>query len=332
MAKIDLGSSTTEKIGKQEMLQRPLGATGITVSQVGFGSWAIGGNTGIKGYGPSEHLVAEDTVKAAFRAGITLYDTADVYGEGVAESIIGAVLEPVRHNVVLCTKGGWDLSRGAPNLVPSYLHTCVTKSLKRLRTNFIDIYLLHNPPPHLIGIRETYRPLIELRERGILGHIGVSVSCPNEALLALDVPDVEVVQVPYNMLIPDAEVQLFPLAAENGVGIIAREALGNGLLTGKYNRETRFPKDDFRSDWPTGWIEGVLQQVQIFNAYRRNGESMIDLALRFVLERPQVASVVVGARNPEQVSDHIRAGVVRPVSLPEFRSFTCHNLTKSEEK
>lgn len=300
------------------MRTRSLGKTGLVVSQIGFGSWPIAGSAGIIGYGSVDSDVAKETVRAALSGGITLYDTADVYGNGFAESILGEILEPVRQDVIICTKGGWDLSRQASNLDPDFLYERIMASLRRLRSDYIDIYLLHSPPPHLIGIKDIYYPLLKMRDKGFLRHIGISVSHPDEALLVLNMPEVEIIQVPYNLLLQDAERSLFRSVDNSNVGVIVREALGNGMLTEKYDVNTQFPPDDFRAKWPSHFTVELFRQIRRLQAYKRRGESMVDLALRFVLECPQVAAVLAGARNPQQVYEHLKAGNIAALPLDDI--------------
>lgn len=296
------------------MRKRTLGMTGLSISQLGFGSWPIAGSCGIPGYDASDPETARITIREAVAGGITLFDTADVYGDGAAETLLGEVLEPIRQDVTICTKGGWDLIQNAPNFSPKFLRDRVEASLGRLRTNFIDIYLLHSPPAHLIGIRDLYQPLVHLRERGRIRYIGVSVAHANDALLAIDVPEVEVIQLPYNLLLPDAEwgAFLYNRRGSAGKGLIIREALGNGLITGKYSHPSQFTKHDFRSTLSAEYLTQVQEQLNRLCPYRRQEESMVQFALRFVLDRPQVASVLVGARTPEQLQEALHVGEITP--------------------
>lgn len=310
------------------MRKRPLGNTGRFVSQIGFGTWPIAGSGGITGYGSCASETAKETIKAALAGGITLFDTADVYGDGFAESLLGELLLSTREDVIICTKGGWDLAQAGPNFTSDFLRSRVEASLSRLRSTYIDVYLLHNPPAHLIGVRDIYRPLVHLRKKGRILHIGVSVAHAEDALLALDVPEVEIIQLPYNLLLPNAEWGVFRNGQSSGKGIIIREALGNGLLTGKYTSASQFPRNDFRSTLPQNYFSQLQTQLNQVGPYRRAGESMVEFALRFVLDRPQVASVIVGARNPEQLAGHLLVKELTP--SPTDRSNSLDDEKRSD--
>lgn len=294
------------------MRKRALGKTGLYVSQIGLGTWPLAGNAGLPGYGELDSSSAEATVKKALDAGVTFFDTADVYGDGYAESLLGRLLERETREVSICTKGGLDLATGEFNAAPKFLERQFNASRDRLRKDRIDVYLLHNPPQNLLGLRELYRPLIKLRDWGLVDHIGVSVSLPAEAWLMLDRPEVEIIQVPFNFLYSDIDNGLLTQLCCAGKGILVREALANGLLTGKYESAVQLPGSDFRSQAPDQLFQAVSERMTTFNHYRRNEESWVDFALRFVLDRPEVFCVVVGARRPEHISAFFTAGQIKP--------------------
>jgi aryl-alcohol dehydrogenase-like predicted oxidoreductase len=157
-------------------------------------------------------------------------------------------------------------------------------------------------------LRSLYRPLLELRERGWIRHLGVSVAAVGDAWLTLERPEVEVVQLPYNLALSEADQGLLQRLHDAGKGVLIREALGNGLLTGKYGARTRFSSADFRSAWRPEMLRAALAAAAAWEPYRRPGESQIHFALRFVLDRPEVSAVLVGARNPAQIEALAAAG------------------------
>jgi aryl-alcohol dehydrogenase-like predicted oxidoreductase len=275
-----------------------------------LGTWPIAGSDGIPGYGRFDEERGRTVLESAIAAGLTLFDTASVYGAGAAERLLGDVLERMSAPAIVCTKGGWDLERGAFNPDPSFVSRDFERSRQRLRRARVDIYLLHSPPPELIGVRELYRPLVALRRANQVQHIGVSVRALPDAWLTLDRPEVEVVELPFNIALADGSDVLARLAAA-GKGVIVREALGNGLLTGKYRIGARFEEGDFRSQWPAG-VTDAQKHLRAWAPYRRRTESWVRFALRFVLDRPEVSTVVVGASQPGQLEELTVAAAVAP--------------------
>ena len=291
------------------MMERRLGRSPLRVSQGGLGTWPLAGNDGLPGYGRCDRDLALATLRSALEAGVTFIDTAPVYGGGLAERMIGQVLQRFPSPVVVCTKGGWDPSTSTFDPDPRKLERQVHESLERLQRDVLDVYLLHNVPARLMGVRELYQPLVALREKGRIGHIGVSVVHARDAMLAIDRSEIEVVELPYNFIHPEAE-DVLPGLASAGKGVVVREALANGLLAGRHGPATRFAPDDFRSTIPSEVRAWIDSEMRAFEPYRRTGEEWIDFALRFVLDRPEVSTVLVGARTPEHVKAFGRAGEI----------------------
>jgi aryl-alcohol dehydrogenase-like predicted oxidoreductase len=291
-----------------------LGKIGRRISQVGLGTWPLAGNVGIGGYGSADPELAEATIHAALAAGISLFETANVYGDGFAERLLGRLVPDADESNVICTKGGFRQFKKTGAFQPRELKNEFEASRERLRRETIDIYLLHNPPAYLIGLSELYRPILELKDHGWIEYIGIAVAYVQDAWLALDRPEVEVIQLPYNFMQFDAEQGLLHRAHQQGKGIIARETLANGLLTGRYHRESCFPDGDFRQTLPEHIWTAVSEAHGIFNSYRRASESWVDFALRYVLDRPEISCAIVGARTPEHVQNLVKAGTI--VSSP----------------
>jgi aryl-alcohol dehydrogenase-like predicted oxidoreductase len=286
------------------MMQRTLGATGLHVSQVGLGTWPLAGNQGLRGYGAVDPVAAEATVRAALAEGVTFFDTAAIYGDGLAEGLLGRLLKIDGKHHIVCTKGGWHPATGFLSDI-HLIETQVHASCARLGVHRIDIYLLHNVPPHLIGIGDLYEPLLRLRNNGIIRHIGISVIRAHDAWLTLDRPEIEVVELPYSFMHLEAD-SLLSYLYRAGKGVIVREALASGLIAGR----KRFENDDFRSELPPELVAFVQEAKREMEPYLRAGEQWVDFALRFVLDRPEVASVVVGTRCPEHVHAFGRAGCI----------------------
>jgi aryl-alcohol dehydrogenase-like predicted oxidoreductase len=286
---------------------RVLGRTGARVSELGFGAWPIGGDRFEWSYGATDDRTSMRAVAAALDHGCNFFDTADWYGQGHSETLLGKGLRSRRHEIVLATKGGLDFYHGETrrNFEPAYLRFALHQSLRRLRTDYVDVYQLHNPPPEYLRRHDVVAELEALRSAGYIRWIGVSAESPAEAVLAVEAAWLDTIQVTYNFLAPEAAVTLFPLAAAHGVGIIAREPLANGFLTGKYGPSSRFQDGDFRGlahfDPTRQQIEQVLATMR---RYCREGESLAQFALRFALEPREVSVVICGCKNAAQVEEN----------------------------
>jgi len=298
---------------------RILGKTGLKVSQIGFGGWAIGGT----GYGVTDDPQSLEALGAAFENGVNFFDTADVYGEGHSETLIGKFLKTKpRDRVVLATKGGIDFSHGPHQKNFSKLHLLKTceKSLKRFGTETIDLYQLHNPPKQLIENGEPVTVLAKLKEQGKIGHIGISVHTEDEALAALEDSRIEALQLPYNILDQRMGRKVFPEAKKKNKGVIVREPLASGLLTGKYPPDHEFPKTDHRRRWRAEKREWDWEKVLIVQkTIGRHGFSTVQAALEFVLSSEFVSAAIPGAKTKEQVLENCRGGVESLMTAPEIQ-------------
>lgn len=291
------------------MKYRPLGSTGLEVSEIGFGAWAVGGNEHGNSYGPTDDEESLRAIVAAVDLGCTFFDTADCYGHGHSEELLGRALSGRRQQVVLATKGGSDFYHEPPrlNFSESHLVFAVEESLKRLATDYIDLYQLHNPPFSLIESGRVFEALEKLKSQGKIRHYGVSIHDPHEGLLAMKVGKPATIQVVYNVLRRDAAEELFPRAIAEGVGIIAREPLANGFLTGKYTKDSIFPIGDIRHQWPSKYQTQLINQVQDFlKTAEQNPVTPAQTALRFVLAQPAVSTVIPGCKTAAQAEENLK--------------------------
>jgi aryl-alcohol dehydrogenase-like predicted oxidoreductase len=287
-----------------------MGNTGIIVSEIGFGAWAIGGSSYIWGYGSTDDQISKRTVHEALDMGCNLFDTADCYGEGHSERILGSILSSRRAEICIVTKAGFDFYRQPTcvNFHPAYIRFAIHQSLKRLKTDYIDIFLLHNPPVPVMFDPGVIEVLAKSREMGIIRAAGVSAATIPDAVEALQAGWPQVIQVPYNMLAQDAGIYVIPQAKATGIGIIAREPLANGFLTGKFDSQLpSFPLGDIRSLWPTDQVRHIIRQTHSFAVYRRENETFAQLALRFVLDSPGVSCVICGCKSPQQAKENFSA-------------------------
>jgi aryl-alcohol dehydrogenase-like predicted oxidoreductase len=277
-----------------------------------MGTWALGGAKHGHSYGPIDDQEALKTITRAMELGCNFFDTADIYGHGHSEKLLGTALRGKRHTMYIATKGGWDFYHGPVrmNLSPSYLCFAVEKSLKRLKTDYIDLYQLHNPPAGY-ALEEVYNTLDTLKMQGKIRFYGLSIHTVAEGFAAIQQGRVSTIQVVYNLFCQSLGEILFPVAQAHQVGIIAREPLANGLLTGKYRQAPVFAAGDFRQNWSSEEIRRLLAGVAYLRTLfglTKSDQRLTQRALQFVLAQPGVSVVIPGAKTREQVEENCMAG------------------------
>jgi aryl-alcohol dehydrogenase-like predicted oxidoreductase len=308
------------------MKSRLLGRSGLMVSEVGFGAWAIGGS-----WGPVDEADANAALDAAIAAGVTFIDTADVYGDGRSERLVAAACQRSGRPIVVATKIG----RRGPLEVASYrpenLLAWVDRCRENLERETLDLVQLHCPPTDVYYHPEIFAAMDDLVASGRVAHYGVSVERVEEGLKAIEYPGVETVQIIYNIFRQRPARLFFPEAARRQVGIIVRVPLASGLLTGKLRPETRFHPDDHRSfnrhgeqfdagetfagvDYATG-----LAAVEEIRALLPDGVPMAAFALRWILMSSAVSTVIPGARNAEQARANAAAAALPPIDAETMK-------------
>ncbi|HKZ99554.1 MAG TPA: aldo/keto reductase [Thermoplasmata archaeon] len=302
------------------MESRMLGRTGLRVSEVGFGAWAIGGNAHGNSYGPTDDAASIAAVRRALDLGCTFFDTADVYGWGHSEEVLGEALAGRRDDVVIATKVGGDFYHGGVrmNFEPGYIAFALDRSLRRLGTDRVDLYQLHNPPADAMGDPATYEALETLRAEHKIDHYGVSIHEPVEGLLCLESGKPETLQVPFSLLRQEWIDELFDEARRANVGIIAREPLGNGFLAGAIRPEARFPAGDIRHHWPPAMVAARSLAAERLSFLARDGRTLAQAALRFALAFPAVSVAIPGAKTPDQVTENLGAASAAPLTPEEI--------------
>ena len=307
------------------MDHRTLGRTGRTVSVIGLGTWQLGAD-----WGDVSESDARAVLEASRQAGVTFFDTADVYGDGRSESIVGAwrasLSDAERAAITVATKMG----RRAPLLPENYtaenFRAWTDRSRANLRMDTLDLVQLHCPPSAVYRSDAVYDALDALVDSGAIAAYGVSVETADEALTAIARPHVATVQIVLNAFRLKPLDEVLPAAQDAGVGIIARIPLASGLLTGRYRHDTAFAPDDHRTYNRTGeafdrgetfsgvdFDEGV-EAAQEFSALaERAGLAPAQAALAWVAQLPGVSTVIPGARNPAQAEANAAAGSVAPL-------------------
>lgn len=298
------------------MKTRRLGKTDLQVSELGFGAWAIGGTS----YGPTDDKESLRALSFAFDQGVNFFDTADTYGHGHSEKLIGETFKESskRRQVILASKVGWDFYHGGSkkNFDPDYIRFACGESLKRLRTDYIDLYQLHNPKLEMIEEGSLFKVLSELQKAGKIRFWGVSIHLPKEGGAVIREGSSHAIQAIYNMIDQRIRPELTVLCEEHEMGLIAREPLYCGLLTGKYTAESQFRKDDHRNRWTRDKYLTDLQKVErLKNLLSGTGVGLKQAAVEFVLFEKAVSTVIPGIKTVAHVEDHLRA-VREPKLLP----------------
>ena len=281
--------------------------SGVSISTIILGTWAMGGNH----WGTCDDADARRAIETAIDNGISTIDTAPVYGDGHAEELVGRAIQGKREKVFLATKCGLDIytNKYERNLSPSYIEFDLTHTLKRLKTDYIDLYQCHWPDPQT-PIEETMAALLRFQEQGMIRFIGVSNFNKAEAEKAMICAPLFSLQSHYSLLERTAESDVLPWCRENDVSFLSYGSLGAGMLTGKYTECKRFPSCDARSFFyrffkPRYW-ERVHQLIDALkNIASSKGTKPGAIALAWLLGQPGVTSVIVGARSAEQVLDNI---------------------------
>jgi aryl-alcohol dehydrogenase-like predicted oxidoreductase len=281
--------------------------TGIRPSRIGLGTWAIGGWM----WGGTDEERSIQTICAALDRGITLIDTAPAYGQGRSEEIVGKALARWGHRdrIVVATKVGLEWRSGADvvrNASRERITTEIVASLRRLGTDYVDVYQVHWPDP-LVPLDETAEAMHQLYERGLIRAIGVSNFSPAQMAAFRSVAPLHTAQPPYNLFEREAEEEVLPHCRRHGIATLTYGALCRGLLSGRMRPDTLFEGDDLRRTDPkfvapryTQYLRAVAMLERL--ARESYGKSVLALAVRWVLDQPGVQVALWGARTPEQLA------------------------------
>ncbi len=294
------------------MEYRTLGQSDLKASVIGFGAWGVGGKPFWKDKGEEESIKA---IKHAFEMGINFFDTAPIYGFGYSERLIGKALGDNRNNVVLATKCGlrWEKEElGTVSRISSRKSIMeeIDMSLERLGTDYIDLYQVHWPDENT-PLQETMEALMEIKAAGKIRHIGVSNFSVDQIKECLKYGEVVSLQPMYNMVERDIEKETVPFCVENNIGIIAYSPLASGVLTGKYNENTKF--DDWRGKGIIGhftddvYRSNIEKIKKITKIAEGLGRPMRQLAINWVVYQKGVATAIVGVKSSDQIGPNLEA-------------------------
>lgn len=317
------------------MEYRELGRTGWRVSAISFGAWAIGG-----AWGPVDDRESVEALGRALDLGVNFFDTADVYGDGRSERLLARLRRERGEPFYVATKAGRRLEpHRAGGYTRGNLTAFVERSLANLGTDALDLLQLHCPPTGVYYMPEVFGVLDDLMGAGKIRHYGVSVEKVEEALKAIEYPNVQSVQIIFNIFRQRPADLFFGEAARRRIGILARLPLSSGLLSGKFTRATTFPPDDHRAFNRHGaafdrgeTFSGIdfelgLEAVEALRPLVPPGWSMAQMALRWILMFPALTCAIPGAKRAEQVEENVRAA-----SLPPLPQATMAGIGEMYEK
>ncbi len=292
------------------MLHRTFGKTGIDITAVGLGTWNIGNQ-----WGDIDDATSFGTIRSAFNSGVTLFDTAENYGipGGTSEERLGIALSGIRHQVTVVSKtGNWGrrIGRLIPREFPDTIRVCLHASLHRLKTDWIDVMLCHegeieNPSVYIEGFEI-------LQKEGRIRAYGISTNNLEVLKRFNEIGTCSVVQVDYSLMNRQAEEAFLPYCQENNIGVMVRGPLAKGLLSGRYDKSTKFT-DSIRTAWHTNdnaqtKYEADIERVEKLKTIAQPGQEMVQMALRYVISHPAVSVVIPGAKSPEQAIMNAAAG------------------------
>ncbi|MEQ8766877.1 MAG: aldo/keto reductase [Planctomycetota bacterium] len=313
------------------MKYRPLGKTGLEVSEIGFGAWSLGG-----GWGHQDDSAGRDALRSAFELGINFFDTAYVYGDGHSEKLIGEALGDVRDRIVIASKippktFAWTKVDESPvgEVFPAdWIVECTERSLKLLGTDYLDVQQLHAWSDSYLDEPEWLEALTRLKKQGKIRHFGVSANDwnPYHTVRLAQSERIESIQVIYNLFEQRPAELLLPAAEEHGIGIIARVPFEEGLLTGKFRPGHAFADDDWRKDWMTeDRLQVASPKIEALEAeLDADTPTLADLALKFVLGHPAISTVIPGMRTLEHVRKNVAVSEQPALTEDKLAHLTRH--------
>jgi len=307
------------------MMSRQLGRSGLAVSEIGLGTAQIGGSSLIGGRyvgAPKiERIDAVRILEKAFDMGINFFDSADKYGDGESERLLGEVFHGRRGQVILATKCGITAS-GDRCFSRDYVRACVEKSLKNMKTDHIDVFQLTKPSIGLIKSGDIYETLDELKKEGKIRFSGISTGSDEETLRLIDDNRVDALQIFYNLLHISPNELIIGKAFEAGIGLIIRSPLSSGLLTGKFNFDTKFSQEDDRG----GFLYGKLlaSRIDMINKIKEHFSltvdySIMELSLNYLLSNSKISTIIPGASKVDHLSGILKLCEIERIKPRLFR-------------
>ncbi|NIM02791.1 aldo/keto reductase [bacterium] len=298
------------------MKTRRLGWTDLNLSAIGLGTWAIGGGKWKFSWGPQDDRESISAIQRALELGINWIDTAAVYGLGHSEEIVGKAIKGLREKPIVATKCErvWDKDGNiSGRLKKESIRSEIEASLKRLKIEVIDLYQIHWPEPDE-DIEEAWTTLGDLIKEGKIRYAGVSNFNLQQLKRVQPIHPVASLQPPYSMLERGVEEKVLPYCSANNIGVVTYSPMQKGLLTGKFTREraANLPEDDHRRRDPRFQEPELSANLKLVENLRslaeKSGKTVAQLAIAWVLRRPEVTAAIVGARRPSQIEETAVAG------------------------
>ena len=302
--------------------KRILGKTNISVADVGLGLWAVSGSE----WGTTADRETFAAIDKALEMGVNFFDTADVYGNGHSEELLGQAMKGRREKFIVSTKIGWigyDGQKSQYTTVDKFI-AGVESNLKRLQTDYVDVIFSHIPyaEPNLPVFLEGFE---KLQKQGKIKGYGASTS-DFEFLKKFNSNGLcSVLQIDYSLLNRTPEAEILPYCQKENIGVLIRGPLAMGLLTGKLNKNSQFESSDFRRNWQNKPEENKifledLEKVQRLRPLAKD-KTLAQLALQFTLSHPAVSVIIPGAKRPQQVEENVSAGLLAPLTGEELKNF-----------
>lgn len=297
------------------MKMRAFGTAGFKTSEIGLGCWQLGGTD----WGAVDEAKCFEILSTAVDAGVSFFDTADVYGGGRSESLIGSFLKEKKHDIFVATKLGRTAELYPDHYTEATLRDATEASLKRLGTEILDLTQLHCVPTEIFLEGEVFEWLRKLQQEGKIRHFGASVESMEEAKICLAQDGLTSLQIIFNIFRQKPVTTLFPEALEKGVAIIVRLPLASGVLAGKMSKATTFAEKDHRNYNRDGGAfnvgetfaglpyEKAIDLVNELKPWVPEGMTMAEMAQRWILDHEAVSVVITGASRPEQVTDNAKS-------------------------
>jgi aryl-alcohol dehydrogenase-like predicted oxidoreductase len=309
------------------MEQRRFGDTDLTASEIGFGTWALGSNW----WGEVTEDEGARLLELAVELGITFFDTGDAYGRGANEELVGRVLAPHRDSVQIASKFGYDLEAGREQHSEGerpqrwdgpFMKQALESSLRRLGTDHLDLYQLHNPRMDAVERDDTFAALEELKAEGKIRHYGVAlgpaIGWRDEGVRAIESRDITALQTVYNLLEQDPGRDFMAAGAEHGVGVMARVPTSSGLLDDNLTPDTSFGPTDHRRHRPKEWqVEGLQKIETIRFLCEETGRTMPQAALRYIIDSG-ITTVIPTIASEEDLRVYASAADVAPLTDDEL--------------
>jgi len=307
------------------MKYRQLGKTGLMVSEIGLGTAQIGGPSLIGGrflgsprIGKSEAI---EILNKARDAGINFFDTSDKYGDGNAERLLGEVFNQEKDRVIFATKCG-IVEKGNRCFEESYVRLCLEQSLKNLNTDCIDLFQLTKPDMSVIRSGEIYRMLDKYKREGKIRFSGVSTGSEAETMQLIADNQIDTLQIFYNLLHIAPNEGLIQKAFESRLGLIIRSPLSSGVLSGRYNHQTQFSKEDDRSAFLFG--QTLTSRVDMVNKIADHFKltkdyTILHFSLNYLLSNPKISTIIPGTSQAAQLKDILNLCDMRRMALDEFQ-------------